>query len=91
MSPMSWFGDRTPKWFTIRESYFVATDGPEAVSDNFSPSTQDPFLPVYRLLSLYIHLRWNGSAIHILTVLPDFLLILQQRLMPRPNSTKCSC
>jgi hypothetical protein len=32
MSPLSWFGDRTPKWFTIRDSYFVATDGPEAVS-----------------------------------------------------------
>lgn len=40
MSPLSWFGDRSPKWFTIRDSYFVATDGPEAVSSvSFTPAS----------------------------------------------------
>lgn len=51
MSPLSWFTDRSPKWFTIRDSYFVATDGPEAVGLLFSPN--------------YIHLSPSSSYLFI--------------------------
>jgi hypothetical protein len=51
MSPLSWFTDRSPKWFTIRDSYFVATDGPEAVGLLFSP--------------IYIHLSPSFSYLFI--------------------------
>ena len=30
LSPISWMSNRSPKWFIIRDSYFVATDGPES-------------------------------------------------------------
>jgi phospholipase D1/2 len=32
LTPTSWINNRSPKWFIVRDSYFVATDGPEAVS-----------------------------------------------------------
>lgn len=32
LTPASWLHHRSPKWFIIRDSYFVATEGPEAVS-----------------------------------------------------------
>lgn len=31
--PSSWKHAREPKWWIVRESYFVATDGPESVSN----------------------------------------------------------
>lgn len=35
LTPTSWIHNRSPKWFIVRDSYFVATDGPEAVSGRF--------------------------------------------------------
>lgn len=32
LTPTSWVHNRTPKWFIVRDSYFVATEGPEDVS-----------------------------------------------------------
>ncbi|KAK8858386.1 hypothetical protein IAR55_002613 [Kwoniella newhampshirensis] len=29
LTPMSWRASRKPKWFVVRDTYFVATDGPE--------------------------------------------------------------
>nr|XP_019012545.1 phospholipase D [Kwoniella pini CBS 10737]OCF51326.1 phospholipase D [Kwoniella pini CBS 10737] len=31
LAPTSWAAHRKPKWFIVRDSYFVATDGPESV------------------------------------------------------------
>ena len=30
LTPMSWLHSREPKWFIVRDTFFVATDGPEA-------------------------------------------------------------
>jgi hypothetical protein len=32
LTPTSWVHAREPKWFIVRDSYFIATSGPEAVS-----------------------------------------------------------
>ena len=32
LTPMSWKASRDPKWFIVRDTYFVAADGPESVS-----------------------------------------------------------
>ncbi|WWD04615.1 hypothetical protein V865_002686 [Kwoniella europaea PYCC6329] len=31
LAPTTWAAHRKPKWFIVRDSYFVATDGPESV------------------------------------------------------------
>ncbi|EIW66666.1 hypothetical protein TREMEDRAFT_34686 [Tremella mesenterica DSM 1558] len=31
LTPTSWIHNRSPKWFIVRDSYFVATDGPESL------------------------------------------------------------
>lgn len=30
LTPASWIANRAPKWFIVRDSYFVATEGPES-------------------------------------------------------------
>jgi phospholipase D1/2 len=32
MTPTSWMQSRKPKWWIVRESYFVCANGPETVS-----------------------------------------------------------
>jgi phospholipase D1/2 len=36
LMPTSWKHAREPKWWIVRESYFVATSGPESVSSTMS-------------------------------------------------------
>lgn len=38
--PTSWYHHREPKWWIVRDSYFVAAEGPESVSSATAAQVQ---------------------------------------------------
>ena len=36
LTPTSWIRNRSPKWMIVRDSYFVATEEPEVVSETLT-------------------------------------------------------
>nr|XP_031859677.1 uncharacterized protein CI109_004952 [Kwoniella shandongensis]KAA5526749.1 hypothetical protein CI109_004952 [Kwoniella shandongensis] len=65
LTPMSWAASRKPKWFVVRDTYFVATDGPET-TDFYEVFLIDSDFTIERPKRAYrtgMHMLTNNSHI----------------------------
>nr|XP_019045930.1 phospholipase D [Kwoniella bestiolae CBS 10118]OCF24860.1 phospholipase D [Kwoniella bestiolae CBS 10118] len=60
LAPTTWAAHRKPKWFIVRDSYFVATDGPESV-DYYDVFLLDADFTIERPK------RYYRTGLHLLT------------------------